>query len=649
MVAKPIKPDTLSIRSLFPANQIHKVPRYQRDYSWEAHDHVEDLFSDFSEAYEKYRESNYFLGQIIVCPSNDEVLEVGNKQVFDIIDGQQRLTTIFLYLWTALDLLGANWLEDSGTQKWEFDQLKNSLASPNARNPEKFFPAIMPPKPGVPFVVALVNGDLADFHKTGAPTESRLVAAHSRLEELFLESQKQFGWDYLWDLVEWVADNVYLFRLETDSQDEALRHFLRLNDRGMNLEQVDIVKSLIFENVPENGELDHDSIDDVWNESATILTHARLKRLRNMSALLKFLIGAKTGKFVPTNAGTFADEWKKILEQDGEVESLLNQLPLKAKAVVDLSKGEGSHPIKYDPDLTIGTRERSATQQIEMLLAADQLSRQSFEKLLSVLEDRILLSTWGPEPSRDLEPEIHKWSKQLLVMNRQSTTPQDIVDFALTWYPDGNFRKFAADSLDAALSEWSYLKQAQQGRIRYFLARVNRLVDSAFDSSASDRKLASYLEKGTAKQVGVHLDHIFPKDSRNDKDWEQSKELDKRLGSESRKALRVNSVGNLALLYRLDNFEAGSELPWSEKKKKIYSGSSQFLQKALAGDAWRGSDWVNKKYTKLIDFLGVNLNDWSEQAVIKMTENYKYLMIHDMARNLGLDSDLEDWLEPLSD
>lgn len=645
----PIKPDTISIGGLFPSNHLYKVPRYQRDYSWIHDDHVQDLFGDFRDAFDNYNDSNYFLGQIIVCKSDESVPETGRTQVFDIIDGQQRLTTIFLYLWVGLQVLEDNWEEPLGNspKRWQFNQLKNSLVSPNLLDSSQVFPAILPPRPGIPFVKAMVNDSMNTYERSDAPTEQRLIKAQEKLEELFFEFADEFGWDSVWELLSWVAENVYLFRLETDSQDEALRHFIRLNDRGLSLEQVDIVKSLIFENVPDEAKYDHDKIDEIWNSAATTLSKARLKRLRSMSALLKFLIGAKTGAFIASTGGDFAERWGKILEKREELDSLLQNLVPKAQAVVDLSKGEGIFPKKYDPDLTIGTRERSATQQIEILLAADQLQKSVFETLLSALEDRILLSTWGPEAARDIEPRIHEWAKHISEINVASTSSEQILDFARTWYPDGNFVKFAKEALDVAFIDWTYTKQAQHGRIRYFLARVNRLVDSSFDATAVDKKLATYMEKATSKSLGFHLDHIFPKDAKFDLQWEQSDALDLTYGTGSRKHERINSIGNLALLYRADNLEASNELPSSEKKMKIYAGQPHYLQRALAGEPWRGSNWGANKYTQMIDFLGVRLDDWNEVAVVRMAENYKKLMIHDMAQNLGLESEMIDWLRPL--
>lgn len=651
-MAKPFSHDTKTVSLLFSGQTVYQVPRYQRDYAWET-EHVKDLFKDFADAFDEHPDAPYFLGQIITCEAADSSSEMGKKDVQDIIDGQQRLTTLFLYFSEGLRLVELNLGEEvAGTSKWEFDTLRNSLKFPSQANPSEFLPVVLPAKPGIPYLKALVNGKSKGYEMTGAPTEQRLVRATNDLAESFEELALEKGWSHVWALLQWAAREVHIFTLETESQDEALRHFLRLNDRGLNLEQVDIVKSLIFDSIQETEDLTYDDIDEKWNSAATTLTAARIKRLRSMSTLLKFLIGYRTGKFVSGDASQFSKEWKPYIQDDDEVRLFLDELPNKARAVVDLSKGTGEFPKKYDSDLTEGTRERNVTQHIEMLLASDNLSEGPFSTLLQVLEDRMLLSSWGPEAARDIEPNIHKWAKELQKYNNSSTTSDTIRQMAISWYPDGQPERFAKDALDYAFeqssSSWSYLMTSQHERIRYFLARVNRTVDAAFNPTSNGKKLGSYLKKpDVTTKRGFHLDHVFPKDAKYDGQWKQSQELDRSFGEASRKSRRINSIGNLTLLYKKDNLEASNELPHSPRKKKIYTGQAYYLQKALSGDFTPESDWQRRRSEQLIEFLGVSLDNWDEEAIVRMMRNYRDLFVHETLVGLGFDSPMSEWLEPL--
>jgi len=70
------------------------IPDYQREYVWKAEEHVaqffEDIENEFSENKPMNEQASYFIGSIIIVRKPD-----GD---YDVIDGQQRLTTIVLTL-----------------------------------------------------------------------------------------------------------------------------------------------------------------------------------------------------------------------------------------------------------------------------------------------------------------------------------------------------------------------------------------------------------------------------------------------------------------------------------------------------------------------------------------------------------------------
>lgn len=65
-----------------------RVPAYQRSYAWEA-EHVEALLTDVNDAI-KSKEKEYFLGSIVVTGPVD--------RRYEVVDGQQRLTTVSLLI-----------------------------------------------------------------------------------------------------------------------------------------------------------------------------------------------------------------------------------------------------------------------------------------------------------------------------------------------------------------------------------------------------------------------------------------------------------------------------------------------------------------------------------------------------------------------
>ena len=81
-----IKYNDHSINSAFKNHYI--VPDYQREYVWKD-EQVEQLLADLLDAYNTDSQKAYFLGTIVTYDSGSQ---------FELIDGQQRLTTFFILL-----------------------------------------------------------------------------------------------------------------------------------------------------------------------------------------------------------------------------------------------------------------------------------------------------------------------------------------------------------------------------------------------------------------------------------------------------------------------------------------------------------------------------------------------------------------------
>jgi hypothetical protein len=86
--------DTETLRELLGNGKTHKVPEYQRDYSWKQ-ENWEDLWEDL-EAIESSQEDHY-MGAI--------VLETSDRKNFLIIDGQQRIATLSILILACIDYL----------------------------------------------------------------------------------------------------------------------------------------------------------------------------------------------------------------------------------------------------------------------------------------------------------------------------------------------------------------------------------------------------------------------------------------------------------------------------------------------------------------------------------------------------------------
>lgn len=108
------------ISQLFDISQnvAYLVPRYQREYSW-TKGQWERLFDDLLD-----NDAGYFLGSIICINQSTDALDV---QTLDLVDGQQRLTTLSILFATIYHALIERWADLNEDQQNELFNLKRKL------------------------------------------------------------------------------------------------------------------------------------------------------------------------------------------------------------------------------------------------------------------------------------------------------------------------------------------------------------------------------------------------------------------------------------------------------------------------------------------------------------------------------------------
>ena len=87
MSATNFKTENNTYRKLIGNGLTYRIPRFQRDYSW-TDEEWEDLWSDMLGTIQENGEPAHYMGYL--------VLQSQDEKSFDVIDGQQRLTTLSL-------------------------------------------------------------------------------------------------------------------------------------------------------------------------------------------------------------------------------------------------------------------------------------------------------------------------------------------------------------------------------------------------------------------------------------------------------------------------------------------------------------------------------------------------------------------------
>ena len=134
-----IQPQYLDLQNLFKG-RLFNIPDYQRAYSWTKRQR-NDLFEDIRKLDERVRqidsENEFHYLAPVVC-LRTEVIQLGIDRVqkLDIVDGQQRLTTIILLLNSIKLALNAE-TEEEGSTAWELGNLLVKKRGPSNSTSDK--------------------------------------------------------------------------------------------------------------------------------------------------------------------------------------------------------------------------------------------------------------------------------------------------------------------------------------------------------------------------------------------------------------------------------------------------------------------------------------------------------------------------------
>jgi len=99
-----MKDGLYQLEELFEGNRIFSIPKYQRNYAWEKK-HLEDFFNDLFYIDDK---KSYFIGTILLRETGKKKNDSTNFrkfEIFEVIDGQQRLTTVCIFIKAAIEVL----------------------------------------------------------------------------------------------------------------------------------------------------------------------------------------------------------------------------------------------------------------------------------------------------------------------------------------------------------------------------------------------------------------------------------------------------------------------------------------------------------------------------------------------------------------
>lgn len=246
----------------------YRVPPFQRDYSW-TEDEWDDLWQDIVALFEADAEPSHYMGYL--------VLQTADHKRFDIIDGQQRMTTISILVLAALghlkDLVAADL--DAENNKKRAEQLRNSYIG------------YIDPVSLVPQSKLELNRHNDRFYQTYLVPLERLPQRGLNASEH--QMRKAFGWfkdrlklrtgvtegsgRSLASFLDQLVDKLFFTVITVTDELNAFKVFETLNARGVRLSATDLLKNYLFSVVssPETHEADLKALEERWERIVGLL------------------------------------------------------------------------------------------------------------------------------------------------------------------------------------------------------------------------------------------------------------------------------------------------------------------------------------------------------------------------------------------
>lgn len=551
-----IKSDKWDIKEVF--KQWYCIPNYQRPYVWEK-DQIIDLLDDIHIACEKDKESDYFLGSLVLKETkNKDYIE------YDVLDGQQRLTTLFLLTAVIRDLTDneqrQNTCHESIFQK----------GNPDDNIPERLrliFEIRHDVKEFIDEYIKQKNGTtsikIEELAQSKSADKSVFNMANAILYmRAYLQEQIRQNAIFLDEFFPFFRNKVILIYVASQNLDDAFRMFTVLNNRGIKLRNADILKAENLSSVKEKDKQQEyaqnwEKIENYFgNEFDGFLSHLQsilTKQKANLTLLKEFEnnIFAKNKLTKGNDFFDFVHKYKKHYE-----ELFDSNENLELKNLLTLMNVGFESEIWIAPLLRYYNKFRKEnllefTKKLNNKFVSDWVS--GFTPTIRIINMNNIIDMIDKLDSCD----------ELLNQDCFAINGQEILNFLQTDI---------------------YAKRPT----RYILLLLNYLYHSHEQPF------------NTPKVISV--EHILPQNPKSDSQWVQD------FDNEQREKW-TNKLGNLIILSRRKNSSLGN-LDFIQKQQKYFKGNVELGRSAniMACKTWKIDDVQNnhnETLDKLKEYFGI--------------------------------------------
>ncbi len=549
MSATNFKTENNTYRKLIGNGLTYRIPRFQRDYSW-TDDEWEDLWVDILGTIQEDGEPAHYMGYL--------VLQSQDEKNFDVIDGQQRLTTLTLIVLAALKNL-QRLIEDKNQpehNQQRLDQIRQTyigyldpvtLISRTKltlnRNNDHYFQTYLVPLGHLP-----QRGFRASEHS--------LRKAFEWFEKRVRDYAKKAGGDEgvaLATLVETMSDRLFFTVISVTDELNAYKVFETLNARGVRLSSTDLLKNYLFSVLHRDNEHPHEMkvLEDRWEAMVTRLGSESFPDFLRIHWISRKTFVRQSELFKTIRA--------KVTHREA-VFQLLRDMEEDMDTYLALTNPEAS---QWHPDLkgyAQNLRMFSVRQPFPLLFAAHRkLPDADFAGLLrSCVIISFRYNVIGSQPTNEQERVYYVVAQK--IANDEIATATAALEGMKTVYPND-------DAYRAAFSEKIIRTTNSRNLriVRYILCALEK------QASGNDHDFES---------DSFNVEHVLPQNPENDWEAFSDEEVD----------AMVYRLGNMALLSKSVNKNLGNS--GFGVKKPVLAESQFELTRKIAED---NADWTPER------------------------------------------------------
>jgi uncharacterized protein with ParB-like and HNH nuclease domain len=531
------------------------IPAYQRPYAWttdEASELLADLLSFLGDGSQSITDANpYFLGSIVLIKNE-------NIPDSDVIDGQQRLTTLTILLSVLQNLVSS---ENSSRVTQYIYQEGNTFEGTDDRyrlklreRDEKFFRKYIQDKDKL--------AELFDLDPSQLPDSQINIQANAKY---FYQELQQIPEDRLEQFVRYLMTRCFLVIVSTPDLNSAYRIFSILNTRGLDLSLTDLLKSEIIGAIPR---VQQEKYTKIWEDEEEDLGREAFQELFAHIRMIYRKAKLREAAF---------SEFRKHIKPEKEPEKFIDDV-LKpyseALEIIKKANYQSSQNAKDINSLFGWLNQIDNFDWVPPAILYLSQNKQTPDKLKLFFTDLERLAAGLMILRSSPNERIERYAKLLTEIEHNTDLSKSLSPLQLTTLEINEVIK----TLDGNL---------------YDIAKIRKYVLLRLDTALSEGE-AIYNYKI------VTVEHVLPQNPSSGSTWLEW------FPSEQNRKQYVHRIGNLALLSRKKNSQA-QNYDFSKKKEKYFTSNKGVSSFALTSQILQESEWtpqvINQRQENLMQKL----------------------------------------------